>query len=350
MNFETNRVLITGANGWLGKSLVDCLLNGIENSHEIDKPDKKLKIKCLYMKGEDCSFLKKKSKNITFVQGDITNINDCLKFTDNAKGAILFHCAGVIHPKKTSQFFDVNLLGTKNIINASVSGKIKKIIFVSSNSPCGVNPSPEHVFDENCNYNPYFEYGRSKMLMEKLIKETYNRGMIETVIIRPPWFYGPNQPSRQTRFYKMIKEGKVPIIGDGENKRSMACTINISQGLIRAAISSKASGETYWIADSEPYSFNYIIDTIRSVMDNEFNMNCKNSEIRLPSFVSSLAFHLDKIIQGVGLYNKEIHVLSEMDKTISCSIEKAKNDLGYIPTFDLYNGTLISIKSIISKF
>ena len=259
MNFETNKVLITGANGWLGKSLVDCLLNGIENSHEIDKPDKNLKIKCLYMKDEDCSSLKKKSKNITFVQGDVTNIDDCLKFTNNAKGAILFHCAGVIHPKKTSQFFDVNLLGTKNIINASVSGKIKKIIFVSSNSPCGVNPSPEHVFDENCNYNPYFEYGRSKMLMEKLIKETYNRGMMETVIIRPPWFYGPNQPSRQTRFYKMIKEGKVPIIGDGENKRSMACTINISQGLIRAAISSKANGETYWIADSKPYSFNYII-------------------------------------------------------------------------------------------
>ena len=41
------------------------------------------------------------------------------------------------------------------------------------------------------------------------------------MIIRPPWFYGPNQPNRQTKFYKMIRDGKVPIVGSGDNKRSM---------------------------------------------------------------------------------------------------------------------------------
>ena len=51
MDFGTSTVLITGANGWLGKSLVDCLLNGIKNSADIDKPDKKLIIKCLVLKG-----------------------------------------------------------------------------------------------------------------------------------------------------------------------------------------------------------------------------------------------------------------------------------------------------------
>ena len=350
MDFGTNDILITGANGWLGRSLVDCLLNGIKNSADIDKPNKKLKIKCLLLDGEDASFFHRRSKNITIIRGDITKIDDCRRLADNSKGAILFHCAGIIHPKKTRSFFDINVIGTKNIINAAFEGKIEKIIFVSSNSPCGVNPNNNHLFDENYNYNPYMEYGRSKMEMENIINESYDRGKMKTVIIRPPWFYGPNQPPRQTKFYKMIKDGKVPVVGNGENKRSMACTINISQGLIRAAIKSKAVGKTYWIADNEPYSFNYIIKTIRDVMRDEFSIICKNTEIKLPNIVSTFAFYLDSMIQSVGLYNKEIHVLSEMNKTIACSIKKAKDDLDYNPTIDLYNGTMISIKSVISEF
>ena len=51
----------------------------------------------------------------------------------------------------------------------------------------------------------------------------------------------------------------------------------------------------------------------------------------------------------MGLYNKEIHVLSEMNKTIACSIKKAEDDLNYKPTIDLYQGTKMSIESIISK-
>ncbi len=350
MDFGTNEILITGANGWLGKSLVECLVNGIENSFDIEKSCKNLKIKCLVIDGEDTSYLEKISENINIVRGDITNIEDCRLFTCGSEGAIIFHCAGIIHPKRTHQFFDINVGGTQNIINASIEKKIEKIIFVSSNSPCGVNPTNEHLFDENYKYNPYMEYGRSKMKMENIINDSYKKGRMRTVIIRPPWFYGPNQPFRQTKFYKMIRDGKVPIVGNGENKRSMACTINISQGLIRAAIEDKADGETYWIADKEPYSFNYIIKTIRKAMNEEFNIICKDNEIRLPNFTSSFAFFLDVIIQWFGMYNKEVHVLSEMNKTIACSIQKAKNDLNYKPTIDLYDGTVMSIKSVISEF
>ena len=62
MDFGTNKILITGANGWLGKSLIECLLNGIENSLDIDKPSENLKIKCLVLHGEDTSYLEKYQK------------------------------------------------------------------------------------------------------------------------------------------------------------------------------------------------------------------------------------------------------------------------------------------------
>ena len=88
---------------------------------------------------------------------------------------------------------------------------------------------------------------------------------------------------------------------------------------------------------------------IRRVMSDEFDIVCKHNEVRLPNIVSSLAYYLDYFIQSVGLYNKEIHVLSEMNRTIACSI-KAENDLNYSPTIDLYDGTVMSINQLFLSF
>jgi nucleoside-diphosphate-sugar epimerase len=92
------------------------------------------------------------------------------------------------------------------------------------------------------------------MEMEKLVGQFYERGDIETVIIRAPWFYGPHQPPRQKFFFEMIRDGKAPVVGGGENLRSMAYTGNLAQGLLLAASRPVAAGQTYWIADERPYS------------------------------------------------------------------------------------------------
>ena len=67
MEFGTDNILITGANGWLGKNLVHSLFNGIKKSPGIDKPNKNLKIKCFVFKGENTSFLDMQSKNISIL-------------------------------------------------------------------------------------------------------------------------------------------------------------------------------------------------------------------------------------------------------------------------------------------
>jgi nucleoside-diphosphate-sugar epimerase len=126
---------------------------------------------------------------------------------------------------------------------------VRRFVHVSSNSPIGVNASPSEVFDENAPYAPYMHYGRSKMLAEQAVKAA---GDLETVIIRPPWFYGPNQPARQTTFFTMIRTGKVPLVGSGENRRSMAYVDNICQGLLLCESVPAARGQTYWIADRRP--------------------------------------------------------------------------------------------------
>jgi len=344
MDFGTNRILVTGASGWLGKTFIDSLLNGLEGFDDL-KPEKNISIKCLLPASEKVNFKIKNSDKLEIIYGDISRSEDCKNFTSNGKNAILFHCAGVIHPKRVKEFYDINVKGIKNLLSASIRNGVKKIVAISSNSPCGVNPSANHLFDENYEYNPYMNYGKSKMLMEKLLLEHVKIGDISCTIIRPPWFYGPHQPKRQIKFYKMIKNGTVPIIGNGLNKRSMACTLNISQAMIRAAIEDKANGEIYWIADKNPYTFMEVIDTIRKVMRNEFGIVSKDKELKLPSFISDFAYKIDSLVQSCGYYNKEIHVLSEMNKTIACSIDKAVSELNYHPKFDLYNGTILSIKS-----
>ena len=206
MNFSTNLVLVSGANGWLGRNLVETLVNGDPNYKTIEKPQKGLIVRCLVLPGEDVSFLKSLSSQVEIVYGNLLRSDDCSAFVKNCQSATLFHTSGVIHPKRTNEFFAINVTGIKNLINESAKAKVKRVVAVSSNSPCGNNPHPDHLFDEESPYHPYMNYGRSKMEMELVIKEQHQRGNIETTIIRPPWFYGPHQPPRQTLFFRMIRD------------------------------------------------------------------------------------------------------------------------------------------------
>jgi nucleoside-diphosphate-sugar epimerase len=64
----------------------------------------------------------------------------------------------------------------------------------------------------------------------------------------------------------------------------------------------------------------------------------------LPALVGRVAEIADGGLQAVGLYNQKIHVLGEMDKTIACSIAKARSELGYAPKIGLREGMKASIE------
>ena len=72
-------------------------------------------------------------------------------------------------------------------------------------------------------------------------------------------------------------------------------------------------------------------------------MTVKYKRLRLPGLASEIALLADKTIQGLGLYQTQIHVLSEMNKTIACSVEKAQRELGYQPQIALEEGMRRSI-------
>jgi len=315
------KVLVTGAPGWLGDSLVKELLK------------KKFDVRCLVLEGMNAEHLK--NMGVEIVRGDLTK-KESLK--DSTKGIdIVFHCAGIIHPKNIKQLYLLNYEGTKNILDESINSGVKKFVYVSSNSPMGTNKRRHKLMKEDDKYNPYKHYGKSKMLAEDYVNKAHKEGKIDVTIIRPCWFYGPNQPLRQTTFFKMIKKGNPIVFGDGNNLRSMAYIDNVIQGLLLAATKKEASGQTYWIADERPYSTLEIYETIAEIL------GIKLKPRHLPKLSSSCCRLVDGILQGCGLYNKEIHVAGEMDQDIACSIEKAKKELGYNPKVSLKEGMEKSI-------
>jgi nucleoside-diphosphate-sugar epimerase len=94
---------------------------------------------------------------------------------------------------------------------------------------------------------------------------------------------------------------------------------------------------------------NFIVKTINDVMRNDFGFKTKKNTIKLPSFLGDIAYFLDKTIQAFGFYNQKIHVLSEMNKNITCSILLAKKELGYKPSISLREGMIRRIRSAISN-
>lgn len=337
--------VVTGATGWLGSRLVRALVHGLPEVPEIPPPGPDTEVRCLLLPGESDKPLKSLAGSIGVHRGDLRERGALDDLFLGGEGGTLFHCAGIIHPRRrTRELFEVNVEGTRNAVEAAADHGLKRVVVISSNSPFGFNASREHRFDEESPYDPYMDYGRSKMLMEQAVAEIQDRGRIETVVVRAPWFYGPSQPARQTRFFSMIRRGVVPLVGDGENLRSMAYIDNLCHGVLLCAVHPHAAGERCWIADRRPYSMNEIVDTVYRLMASEFGLAPSGRRLHLPRLVSGLAGIADGALQKAGLYRSELHVLSEMDKNIACSIRRAERLLGYDPRIELEEGMRRSLQ------
>jgi nucleoside-diphosphate-sugar epimerase len=321
---ETKTILITGAPGWLGTRFVEL--------HSKSGND----IRCLVLKGMDTSYLKE--LGVEIVKGDLTNRSSLNEAVDDVD--TVFHLAGIIHPNlfNINDLFKVNTIGTQNLLEASIRGDPNKFIYISSNSAVGCNIDKNVLMNEYTYQRPYMAYGRSKFLAEKLVNSAFIQGKIDTVILRPCWFYGPGQPDRQTRLMEMIQNGKALLIGNGDNLRSMTYIDNLCEALTLVERNNQVVGETYWIADETPYTTLEIYETIASILGKDLET------INIPSFLADFATLGDAILQKLGIYLQMVHIAGEMNKNIACSVKKAQKDFGYAPSVSLKKGMETSIK------
>ncbi|MFC1937212.1 NAD-dependent epimerase/dehydratase family protein [Chloroflexota bacterium] len=318
------KVLVTGAPGWLGTRFVEKLS---ENNRDI---------RCLVLKGINDTYLRKMGAET--VEGNILDPQSLEKLTEGIE--TVFHMVGIIHTKffGVNNFLKINTQGTKNILECAIKSGVKRFIFISSNSSVGCNYDRDVLMNEYTVPQPYMKYGRSKLMAERAVNEAFIKGRLDTIIFRPCWFYGPGQPARQTRLMKMIKNGNVPLFGDGSNLRSMTYIDSVCDALLLAEEKEIARGETYWIADERPYSTLEIYKVIAELLGVELKTR------NIPGFFSDIATAVDWTLQRLRMYHTETHVVGELNKNITCSMEKAKKDLGYRPTISLGEGMRRSVE------
>lgn len=335
--------LVTGAPGWLGTRLVRALRHGLSDVPGLDTPSPTRPIRCLVFGGDTAS-LQSAGGPVDIVTGDLRDPAAVAAFVRDAAGGTLFHASGVIHPARVRDFWTINVDGTREVLTAAAAAGVRRAVVVSSNSPVGMSRDPAVLFDEDTPLAPYQNYGRSKQAMEASVAEIAAATGLETVVLRPCWFFGPGQPERQTRFFRMIRAGRAPLVGGGIARRSISYVDDVCQALRLAETTAGARGRTYWIAAREPYPMREIVDTVARLLADEFGLPVTPGRLRLPGFASDLAQIADTALQATGRYNQEIHVLSEMNRTIACRIGRAERELGYRPTVDLAEGMRRSIR------
>src|SRR5262245_22538054 len=134
MELGTNLALVTGAAGWLGSRLVGALEHGLSECDWLPQGNPRLQVRCLVLPGEDVALIEELGDRVEIVRGDITRAEDCAKLCEDAAGAVLFHAAGIIHPRRCAEFYQVNVDGTRNVLEAAIAAGVRRAVVVSSNS------------------------------------------------------------------------------------------------------------------------------------------------------------------------------------------------------------------------
>ena len=78
----------------------------------------------------------------------------------------------------------------------------------------------------------------------------------------------------------------------------------------------------YWLSDDEPYYMIDIVESIKKVLREDFLIRTRERNLHVPAFISDVARLGDRLLQSVGLYNQNVHVLSEQNMNIFALIRK----------------------------
>jgi UDP-glucose 4-epimerase len=163
-----------------------------------------------------------------------------------------------------------NLVGTVNLINASVNHGVKCFVFTSSIAVYGEGQVP---MTEEQVPQPEDSYGISKYAAEMELASTKRMFGLDYVIFRPHNVYGEFQNVGDKYrnvigiFMNQIMRGEpLSIFGDGEQTRAFSYISDVAPFIVRSAFLPEVYGETFNVGASEPYTVNYLADVVRSAM------------------------------------------------------------------------------------
>jgi nucleoside-diphosphate-sugar epimerase len=235
-----------------------------------------------------------------------------------------------MHVKRIDEYYAVNSEGTRRLARAAAAAGVRRIVYVSTNAAAGKSASGDRLCLETDEDRPLSHYGRSKWLGERWLFET--PGAMECTVVRSCMFYGPPVPARHVEVYRRIVSGRMPLVGAGDYARSLTHVDNLLQGVRLALTKEAARGQIFNIADREPYTTRKVVEAMARALGVEPRY------LRLPAFAANVAYRADWLLSTFGLYQQEIHLVSEANWNVGVSIDKACRELGYAPRVGLDEG------------
>ena len=174
-----------------------------------------------------------------------------------------------------SLYYDVNVQGTKNVLESMDKAGVKNLIFTSSVAIYGLNKLNP---DENYLGDPFNHYGKSKLEAEKVIKDWYDNDPVgkSVTIVRPTVIFGERNRGNVYNLLKQINSGKFLMIGNGHNKKSMAYVGNVV-AFIKNRLEKKEAGfHVFNYVDKPDFTTNDLVSFI------DKKMKLSISKIKIP--------------------------------------------------------------------
>ena len=269
---------------------------------------------------------------VELVEGDV---RDAALLKEALQGIhTVYHIAAIFRQENVTEqdMFDVNVQGTRNMLEAAVAANVTRFVHCST---VGVHGAPKVIpADESAPYNPGDYYQRSKVDGEKVAIEFMEKADIPVTIFRPgPGIYGPGE-MRFLKMYKAIKKKRFIMFGSGEIHYQFIYIDDLVDGIILCGTLDQAIGNIYILSGHEEVTLNEMTEIIADAV------GTRPPRLRFPVMpLYYLGYLFELAYQPFGaeppLYRRRVDFFR---KDRAFVIDKAKEELGYNPVVSTREG------------
>jgi nucleoside-diphosphate-sugar epimerase len=312
------KILVTGGTGFTGSHLTRCLL---EKGHQVVVIDNQ----------PGLFFEELRSLGAQIFLGSVTDrelVNSAMHGC-----RVVHHVAAVFRkvnlPRRV--YWDVNVGGTRNVLEAALNHSVEKVVYCST---CGVHGDvKQESGDEQAPIAPEDYYQFTKYEGERVVHEFVQKGL-RAVILRPAAIYGPGDPERFFKLFKLVKKGRFMMFGPGKVRYHPLYIDNLLNAFQLAAESANGRGEAYLIADEKAYSLNQLVSAIAEALG--VNLAIQHYPF-WPLWLAAVACEIayKPLPVDPPLFRRRVDWFRQ---NRAFNISKAKRDLGYRPNVDLKQG------------
>ncbi len=234
-------VLVTGANGFLGRSIVKRLAARGDRVRALcRRPDDDLG-----------------RRGVEIHLGDVRDRRRVGEACRDMQ--IVMHTAGIAGIwGPWSTYYDVNTAGTRNVVDGCIAHQVPALVYTSSPSVT-FEGRPQIGVDESVPYARRWlcHYPHSKALAEQYVLAAHGRNGLATCALRPHLIWGPGDRHLVPRLLDRARQGRLRRVGDGRNQIDMVYVENAADAHLQAAAALEqpdgvAGGRAYFISQGQP--------------------------------------------------------------------------------------------------